>query len=200
MPTGTIVPSSKVTSAEGSGPVLPHPKNKMFLFSAVNVSTTKEGSISPPEACIIPFGRKKENVEPWLVHRNCNWCKLLDQCQARNKMHAALRAGKDAAGVNRVRGCELVQVREKNRTSVNRERGSKLAQAREKRNRTKSVRECNLGQTRERLNRRQAREGMQVGSGAGKDRTPSSAENDASIVQRGKRRYRHQAQEKMQEA
>lgn len=28
-------------------------------------------------------------------------------------MHAALRAGKDAAGVNRVRGCELVQVREK---------------------------------------------------------------------------------------
>ena len=96
-------------------------------------------------------------------------------------MHAALRAGKDAAGVNRVSGCKLVQ-------------------AREKRNRTKSVRECNLGQTRERLNRRQAREGMQVGSGAGKDRTPSSAENDASIVQRGKRRYRHQAQEKMQEA
>ena len=96
-------------------------------------------------------------------------------------MHAALRAGKDATGVNRVRGCKLVQ-------------------AREKRNRTKSVRECNLGQTRERLNRRQAREGMQVGSGAGKDSTPSSAENDASIVQRGKRRYRHQAQEKMQEA
>ena len=107
------MPSSKVTSAEGSGPVLPHPKNKMFLFSAVNVSTTKEGSISPPEACIIPFGQKKENVELKLVHRNCNWCKLLDQCQARNKMHATLRAGKDAAGVNRVRGCKLVQTREK---------------------------------------------------------------------------------------
>lgn len=108
LPTGTIVPSSKVTSAEGSGPVLPQPENKMFLFSAVNVSTTQEGSISPPEACIIPFGQKKENVELKLVNRNCNWCKLLDQCQARNKMHATLRAGKDAAGVSRVRGCKLV--------------------------------------------------------------------------------------------
>ena len=34
------MPSSKVKSAEGSGPVLPQPENKMFLFSAVNVSTT----------------------------------------------------------------------------------------------------------------------------------------------------------------